>query len=118
MTSLRNALFITAFKQNILKFIHLDPSKVYYVYKPNGLKPLTRLRLGLSNLRACKFSRNFNDCLHEVCICGTNIESRNHFLLQCTLYFSERKTLMRIICDVEISLFDQNELPLLYSTLW
>ena len=35
------------FKQNILKFIHLGPNKVFKIYNPHGLKLLKRLRLGL-----------------------------------------------------------------------
>ena len=113
-----NAPSINVFKQNILKFICLGPDKVYNVHNPTGLKLLTRLRLGSSHLRAHKFSHNFSDCLDELCICETNIESTNRFLLQCPLYLSERQTLIEKIRDVEISILDQNESYLLYSTLW
>ena len=112
---LRNTPSISIIKQNILKFILLGPNKVYNVHNPTGLKLLTRLHLGLSHLRAHKFSHNFSDCLDELCICGNNIESTNHFLLQCPLYLSERQTLMEKIRDVEISILGQNENYLCYT---
>ena len=96
---LRNASSISISKQNILKFIRLGPNKVYNDHNPIGLKLLTRLRLGLIHLRARKFSHNFSDCLDELCICGTNVDTTDHFLLQCQLYLSERQTLMEKIRD-------------------
>ena len=53
---------IKTFKQNILKFILLGPNKINQERKPSELKLLTRLRLGMSQLRAHKFSHNFSDC--------------------------------------------------------
>ena len=115
---LRNASSISVFEQTFLKFIRLGPNKVYNVHNITGLNLLTRLRLRLSHLRVHKFSHNFSDCQDELCICGTNIESMNHFLLQCPLYLSERQTLMKQIRDVEISILDQNENGLSYTLLF
>ena len=81
--SLRNAPSINVLKQNILKFIRLGPNKKFNIYKPHGLKLLTRLFLGLSHLLGHKFKPNFSDCLSK---CGKDIESTNHFLLQCSLF--------------------------------
>ena len=86
------------------------------MHNPSGLKLLTRLRLRLSHLRADKFSHNFSDCLGELCICGTNIEFKNHFLPQCSLYLSERQTVK--ICDVEILILNQNKNCLCYTLLF
>ena len=62
--SSRDGPSIKTLKQNILKFILLGPNKVYNVHKPSELKLLTRLRLGMSQLRAHKFSHNFSDCFN------------------------------------------------------
>ena len=70
---------ISAFKQSMWKFIRVGPNKLCNVHNLKGLKVLTRLRRGLSHLRAHKFSHNFSDFLNELCICGTNIESTKHF---------------------------------------
>ena len=43
---------------------------IYNVHNPSGVKLFTRLRLGLSHLRAQKFNHNFSNCPDELCICG------------------------------------------------
>ena len=109
-----NASSINFFKKNILKFIRLGPNKVFNIYNPYGLKLLTRLHLSLSHLRGHKFNHNFSDCLDEICICGKDIESTNHFLLQCSLFLNERQVLMNKIRDTDSLLIDQNENSLCY----
>ena len=76
-----------------------------------------RLCLGLSHLCGPKFNHNFSDCLGKICICGKDIESTNHFLLQCSLFLNERQVLMNKICDIDSSLVDQNENSLCYTLL-
>ena len=108
--SLGNAPSINVSKKNILKyFIRLGPNKVFNIYNPYILKLLTRLRLGLSHLRGHKFNHNFSDCLDEICMCGKDIESTNHFLLQCSLFINERQAFMNKIRDIGSSLIDQNK---------
>ena len=43
---------------------------IYNVHNPSGVKLFTRLRLGLSHLRAQKFNHSFSNCPDELCICG------------------------------------------------
>ena len=86
--SLRNAPSINVFKKNTLRFIRLGPNKVFNIYNPHVLNLLTRLRLGLSHLRGHRFNDIFSDCLDEISMCGKNIESTNHFLLQCFLFLN------------------------------
>ena len=116
--SLRYAPSINVFKKNILKFIRLGPNKVFNIYNPYGLKLLTRLRLGLSHLRGHKFNHNFSDCLDEICMCGKDIESTNHFLLQCSLFLNQRQVLMDKIRDIDSLIIDQNENSLCYTLLF
>ena len=42
-------------------------------------------------------------------MCGKDIESANHFLLQCSLFLNERQVLRNKIRDIDSSLTDQNE---------
>ena len=100
---------IIVFKKNILKFSRLGPNKVFNIYNQYGLKFLTRLRLGLSHLRGHKFNHKFSDCLDEIYMCGKDIESTNHFLLQCFLFLNEMQVLMNKTRDIDCSLIDQNE---------
>ena len=99
--SLCDAPSINVFKENILKFIHLGPNKVFNIYNLYGLKLLTRLHLGLSHLCGHKFNHNFSDCHDEICMCGKDVESTNHFLLQCSLFLNERQVLMNKIHDID-----------------
>ena len=71
-------------------FIILSANKVFNIYNPHGLKLLTRLRLDLSHLRGLKFKHNFIDCLDEICMCGKDIESTNHFLPKCSLFVKKK----------------------------
>ena len=93
------------------KFIRLGPNKVFNIYNPHGLNE-TPSCLGH------KFNHNFSDCLDEICMCGKDIESTNHFLLQCSLFFNERQVHMNKIRDIDSSLIDQNEKSLLYTSFW
>ena len=49
---------------------------------------------------------------------GKDIESANHFLLQCSLFLRERQVLMNKIRDIDSSLIDQNENSLCYTLLF
>ena len=60
---LRNALSIKVLKQNILKFIPLNPNKVFKIHNQHDLKILTRLRNGLSHLEGHKLNHSTRDCL-------------------------------------------------------
>ena len=48
-------------------------------------------------------------------MCGKDIESTNHFLLQCFLFLKERQVLTNKIRDIDSSLIDQNEKSLCYT---
>ena len=98
--------------------VRLDPNKVFNIYNPYGLKLLTRLRLGLKHLRGHKFNDNLSDYLDEICLGGKDIESTNHFLLQCSLFFNERQFFMNKIRDIDSSLIDQNENFVCYTLLF
>ena len=100
--SLRNVPSINVFKQNVLKLIHLGANKVFNIYNPHGLKLLTSLRLGFD----------------KTCMCGKDIKSTNHFLLQFSLFLKERQVFMNKIRDIGDSLIDKNENSLLYSSFW
>ena len=114
--SLRHAPSINVFRQNLLKFICLDPKKVFNIFNPHSLKLLTGLRLGLSHLQGHKFKHNISDCLDETCLCGKDTESMNYFLFQFPLFLKERQVLMNKIRDIDSSLTDQNENSLLYTS--
>ena len=52
------------------------------------------LRLNFSHLNGHKFRHGFNDTLNPLCdYCRNDIETTQHFLLQCHRYSSQRKEL-------------------------
>ena len=51
-------------------------------------------------------------------MCGKDIESTSHFLLQCSLFLNERQVLVNKIRDIDSSFIDQNENSLCYTLLF
>ena len=50
-------------------------------------------------------------------MCGKDIKSTSHFLLQCFLFHKERQVLMTKVCGIDSSFIDQNETSLCYTLL-
>ena len=92
-----------------MEFIRPSPNSSFDIYNPYGIKLLTRLRLGLSHLNECKFKHGFNDTINPICICGGDIESMNHFFLQCPEQCKTRQTLFDNIQNIDKMLLSQNE---------
>ena len=81
------------FERVIPKFIRPKPNEVFNVDNSEGLKFLTRIRLGVSHLAYHRFRHNFQDCISPIFSCGQEIETSTHFLLQCYNYHCVRQTL-------------------------
>ena len=79
-----------------MKFIRPSSNSIINCHSPNGIKLITRLRLGLSHLRELKFRHNFQDTLNPICICGDDIKTTIQYLLHCPNYLDERRTLLHI----------------------
>ena len=65
---------------------------------PKGIQLLTRLRLGLSQIRDHKFKHN---TLNPICKCGEDIETSCHYLLRCSLYTNERLGPLNVIQGID-----------------
>ena len=52
------------------------------------------MRVGLSHLCEHKFKHSFQDTLNAICNCSQDIEPISYYLLHCTDYLHERKTLL------------------------
>ena len=57
--ALRNSKKVVVFKNSIFKFIRPSPSNVFNCNNHKGITLITRLRVGMSNLREHKFKHNF-----------------------------------------------------------
>ena len=102
------------FRTNLIKIIWLIPNSVFGIFNPQGLKLITRLRLGLSHLNEHRFKHNFNDCINPLCTCRLDIESTVHYFLHCNYYKSARISLSNGLNSVDRTLSSLSDL----STGW
>ena len=79
------------------------------MHYPHGIKLLTRLRVGLGNLRDYKFRHDFQNSLDPFCNCGWHIETTIHFFLHSSNYLNQRKTLFEKISNIKRSLLNQDD---------
>ena len=93
-SNIRNSETLNIFKSKILKFIRPTAGSIFGCHNPIGAKLLTKLRLGLSHLRECKFKRTFQDALNTFWSCAKEVETTCQFLLSCPNYFDERLILL------------------------
>ena len=100
---IRKSKRISIFKSNILKFIWPKPNNVYYCHNPEGIRLLTRLRLGLSEH---KFKHSFQDCHNPLCFCGNETEPSTHYLIHCPTYTNERMTLLNKIENIDCRILE------------
>ena len=77
--SITNSNSLEFFKSKLLAFIRPGQRSIYNVFNPQGLKFLTRLRLGLSHLNEHRFRHNFKDCINPLCSCSLEVENMLHF---------------------------------------
>ena len=75
-------------------------------HNPQGIKFLTRLRLGLSHLREHKFKHSFQDSLNSLCKCGADVESTTLFLLHCLICNNDRYSLLSTIRNIVCKLLE------------
>ena len=81
-SNIRNSENLALFKKRILAFIRPSANSTFQCFNPNGLKLITKLRLGLSHLSFHKFKHSFQDTLNPTCNCGS-VETTIHYLLLC-----------------------------------
>ena len=106
------------FKNTILKFIRPSPNSVFECHNPQGIKFLTRLRLGLSHLREHKFKHSFQDSLNPLCKCGAEVESTTHFLLHCPIYNNDRSSLLSTIRNIDYKLLEITDSSLTHALFY
>ena len=80
------------FKNALLKIGRPTSKPVYYIHDPNGLKLVTRLRLGLNHLNEHKFNNNFKVGVSLLCCCSLEVEPA--FFLHCHYSQSQIYTLI------------------------
>ena len=115
---IRKSDSISIFKKRILNFIRALPNKILNSNNPQGLKLLTRLRLGLSHLRYHKFKHNFLDTINPLCSCGSDIETTLRFFLYCPNFMDCRNTPLSVISEINSELITRNDLAFIETLLF
>ena len=106
------SLDFNKFKSNFLSSIRPSKGNIFGVNDRYGLKMLTCMRVDHSDLRAHRFSKQFN-CLDPKCRCGIEDETPEHFFLRCPLFQGPRTILLNKVSEVlecPASAFDDNSL--------
>ena len=106
---IRQSSTLLTFRNSLLKMGRPTPKPIYNIHNPNGLKLLTRLRLGLSHLNEHKFNHNFKDCVNPLCSCSLEVESVPHFFLHCHYFTDIRKTLFHELQAVDKNILNQSD---------
>ena len=99
--SIINSNLLEVFKSKLLAFIQPVQRSIYNVFNPQGLKFLTRLRLGLSHLNEHRFRYNFKDCINPLYSCSLEVENTLHFFLHCHHYSTFRMGLMNKVNQID-----------------
>ena len=100
---------VKVLKNYILKFRRPSPIKISQCHNPKGTKLVTRLKLGLSDLREHKFKHSFQDTLNPLCSRGLDIETTSHYFLHCPLFHPERSTLRNNIKEIDSTILIKSE---------
>ena len=95
---LSKTLFPLIYSKNVTCFFKVNARSLYDSQQPIGTKLLTRLRVGLSHLRAHKLSHNFQDTSHPFCPCSFHEkETVEHYLLYCPSHITSREVLFETL---------------------
>ena len=93
----------------LLKFIKPSSNSLFNCHSRKGIKLITRLRLDLSHLRKHKFRHNFQDTLNPIRSCGDDIETTIHYLLHCSNYSDEGRTLLEGLQSIGENIHDKSD---------
>ena len=90
---------VQSFKKYLNEFKRPVGHSFFGIRDKFGIKLLTKIRVGFSDLRDHRFHHNFN-CESSICLCGVEDETSVHFFLRCPLYSTQRSTLLSKISDI------------------
>ena len=83
-------------------------NSLFSIYDPLGVKLLTRLRLQFSHLNEHNLRPCFGDTINAMCTSRIEVETIEHFLLHCHLYYPQRLELFETLEKVDSSLLNLN----------
>ena len=110
--NLRSAASLNVSKKKLLKVIRPSLNSIFNCHNCRGIKYLTRLRLGLSNLRKDKCKRTFQNTLNPYYSCGLNVEIIYIFFLHCPFFTNQRCTILSTVNDIDSCLINTGDTTL------
>ena len=78
-------------------------NSVFSIYDLVGVKLLTHLRFQFSHLNEHKFRHGLGDTINTISACGSEVETTEHFLLCCHLYYPQGLELFENLEKVDSS---------------
>ena len=96
-------------KKSVLKFIRPSSNSIFNCHSLNGIKLITKLRLGFSHFLEKNLIHNFQNTLNLICSCGDDIETTAHYLLYCANYLDKRRTLSQKLQCIRENIPDKND---------
>ena len=106
------------FREGMLNLIRPKCNNIYGIHNPTGLKLLTSLRLGLSNLNDYKLNHNFKDCINPLCSCSLSVENNVQLFLHCHNFSLQRQTLMHNIKSIDKDIIKETDSDLVNILLF
>ena len=91
---------LSRFKSAILKTIKPQKRSIFRIHDPTGIRYIYQLRVGLSPLKHHKKRHRFLDTPNDTCLCGTGIETTDHFLVACPLFRMQRDRLLSVVTPI------------------
>ena len=102
----------------IWDFIRPKANSVFNCNSSKGQKFVTKLPLGLSQLREHKFKHSVQESINPLYSCSLDVESTIHYFLHCPLFTIERHILLNTISQTDYKLLDSNESILIQHLLF
>ena len=106
LVEIRNYQSVSVLKK--LNKCEKKENSIFSIHDTFGVKLLTRLRLQFSNLNEHKFRHGFVDTINTMCTCESEVETTEHFLLHCHLYFPQRLELSENLEKIDSSFLNSN----------
>ena len=92
-----------------MKWKRRSPNNLFNVCDSLEIKLLTRLCLGLSDLREHKFNHNFQDTINPLRPCSLESELTTHSFLRCQNFADLRKCLINELIKIDSSILTLHE---------
>ena len=95
-----------SFKNTLLKLGRSVPNSCFSIHKPDGLKLLTILQVGLSHLSIHKTKHKFSNCINPLCSYILEVESTTHLFWHCLSFSSISKILFNEMISISKKFID------------